>query len=305
MDASSPPDGRRRFRGYADAAGAGGADVAEQVLAQRDRLARRLAGIAHVVVIASGKGGVGKSAVTANLAARLATGGARVGAVDGDLNGPSLARMLGASAAPLRVTPDGVLPAAGAAGVRFVSMELLLSSAETPVRWRGPDGDASLWRGILETGALRELISDVTWGELDYLLVDLPPGTDRIERLLELVPTPDAVLLVTTPSEAACRAVARSASLLREAAPERAGIVINMGAYRCPCCGCESELFPGTHARTLLERCGLPLWGEIPFDPLLASRTDSGDPPAAGAADSAAARAFRALGERVRKECGR
>lgn len=279
--------------------------MAVQVLAQRDRLAERLARIRRVVVIASGKGGVGKSAVTANLSAELARTGARVGAVDGDLNGPSLARMLGASMAPLQVTPDGVLPAAGAAGVRLVSMDLLLSSADTPVRWRGPSRDASLWRGVLETGALRELISDVAWGDLDFLLVDLPPGTDRIERLLELVPTPSAVLLVTTPSAAACRVVARSASLLREAAPDRVGVVINMAAYRCPCCGFESELFAGDHARSLLESCGLPRWGEIPFDPLLASGTDSGDPPAANVADTATVRALQALAERVREECGR
>jgi ATP-binding protein involved in chromosome partitioning len=303
MDISSPPESGRRFRGYTQAAGPEGAEVLDQVLAQRGRLADRLARIGHVVVVASGKGGVGKSAVTANLAAALAAGGARVGALDGDINGPSLGRMLGAPSAPIAITADGVTPATGVAGVRLVSMELLLAAPDSPVRWRGPEGDASIWRGVLELGTVRELIADVAWGELDFLLVDLPPGTDRIERLLELIPNPAAVLLVTTPSEAACRVVARSARLLRESGVERVGLVINMSSYLCPGCGREGSLFGGDDGRILLESSGLAPWAEIPFEPALAAATDAGSPPAAGSSPSVATAAMRALAERVLQEC--
>ena len=126
-----------------------------QVVGQRERLAARLRAIRRVVLVASGKGGVGKSAVTANLAAALARSGARVGAVDGDLNGPSLGGMLHAPNTALAVTPDGVMPAVGAAGVRLVSTSLLTSAEDAPVRWRGPESDGSLWRGALETGVVR------------------------------------------------------------------------------------------------------------------------------------------------------
>lgn len=303
MDTSSPPERARLFRGYHEAAGSEGAGVLDQVLAQRDRLAARLSRIRNVVVIASGKGGVGKSALTANLASALASGGARVGALDGDLNGPSLGRMLCAGSAPLGVTADGVSPAIGAAGVRLVSMELLLSDVDTPVRWRGPEGDASLWRGALEMGTVRELIGDVAWGDLDFLLVDLPPGTDRIERLLELIPKPAAVLLVTTPSEAACRVVARSARLLRDEGLDRVGLVVNMSGYICPCCGCDASPFASASGRSLLERSGLVPWAEIPFDPTLAVATDAGAPPTAGIERSAAVQSLQSLAERISREC--
>lgn len=303
MATGSLPEGRRQFRGYGEAGGAEGAAVLDQVLAQRKRLAERLSRIRHVVAVASGKGGVGKSVVTANLAAALATTGSRVGAVDADLNGPSLARMLDAARGPLAVAAGGIRPAEGVGGVRLISMDLLLASADAPVRWRGPGADDSLWRGALETGALRELIADVAWGDLDFLLVDLPPGTDRIERLLELVPGIAHVLLVTTPSEAACRVVLRSARLLRDAGFGRVALVTNMASYRCPCCGCESPHFAADAGLSLLEAAGLPRWVDIPFDPALGARSDAGSPPSAHPGGLAAAKALRALAERLRQEC--
>ena len=200
----------RRIRTYADLGDAGGGDIVEQVNAQSERLRRRLETIRHVIAIASGKGGVGKSFITANVAAALVQRGRRVGVVDADLNGPTAAMMLGAVRAPLAVSDDGVHPAATAAGCTLMSMDLLLASADSPVRWREPAAAAFVWQSTLETGALREFIADTAWGELDYLLIDLPPGTDRIARLLALVPHPAVLLVVTTPSAAASGVVARS-----------------------------------------------------------------------------------------------
>ena len=289
MSGASP----RRIRTYAEVEKATGSELLEQVVAQRRRLEARLAGVERVVAVVSGKGGVGKSAVTANLAAALAADGRRVGALDADLNGPSLARMLGARG-PLRDASDGVGPAAGVEGVGVMSMELLQGEGDAPLRWREPAGGGWLWQSAVETGALREFLSDVSWGELDALLVDVPPGTDKIGRLLELVPRLDRVLLVTTPSEAARAAVARSARQLRDAGADVA-LVANMTAWVCADCGARTELFPGGGAERLAGETGIPLVARVPFDPRLGAATDGGRPFVLDHPDAPAATALRAL----------
>lgn len=298
----------RRIRTYREVSDPAGEAVLDQVAAQRRRLVERLSRVRHVVAVASGKGGVGKSAITANVAAVLASRGLRVGAADADLNGPSLARMLGAAGARLRVDDDGVTPAEGAAGVRVVSMDLLLAAEDAPLRWRGArgvDGAAFLWQSTFEAGALREFLADTAWGELDYLLIDVPPGTDKLARLLELLPSPPAIALVTTPSEMARAVVARSARLAREAAAAAVGLVANMSAYVCAACGRESPLYAADGARRLAEATGAPLWAEIPFDPRLALATDAGAPFALDGGDAPAARALHALADRIAEEAGR
>lgn len=288
----------RRIRTYAEVAEPAGAEVLDQVLAQRERLARRLSGVGAVVPVLSGKGGVGKSAVTANLAAVLAGRGLRVGAVDADLNGPSLARMLGVTGLRLGDGPDGVVPPAGTGGVRVVSMELLQEAEDAPLRWREPGGDTWLWQSSLETGALREFLSDVDWGELDVLLVDVPPGTDKIGRLLSLVPGVDPVLVVTTPSVMARAVVARSVRLVREAGVPRLALVENMTEHVCPDCGHRTALYPGD-ADAAAPHPDLETWARIPFDPRLAAMTDRGRPLAADEPDGPVGRAFAALADRL------
>jgi ATP-binding protein involved in chromosome partitioning len=293
----------RRFRGYNQVEEVGTNEVLGQVLDQRRRLTERLSSVKHVVPVVSGKGGVGKSAVTANVAALLAKRGHRVGAVDADLNGPSLARMLGAGREPLQVTEDGVIPAKGAAGVALVSMDLLLPTEDAPLQYRGPEHDGFLWRGALETGSLREFLADLVWGELDYLLIDVPPGTDRIERLLDLVPSPSAAVLVAIPSRAALAVVSKSARTLVEAGLERVGLVLNMSGYVCPCCGCATSLFANSGSEAVLGQGGPKLWAEVPFDPELNEATDDGRPFALGSPDRPAAKALEALVQRLEQEC--
>lgn len=290
----------RKIRGYSQVDDPAGAEVLEQVLAQRRRLTDRLAPVAHTLAVASGKGGVGKSAVTANLAAALAARGHRVGAADGDLNGPSLARMLGATRQALRELGGGaVQPAAGAAGVSVMSMDLLLAADDTAVRWREPAEGAFLWQSSLETGTLREFLADVAWGPLDYLLIDLPPGTDKLARIFQLLPRLDGVLLVTTPSEVARFVVSKSVSLTRAANVPLVGLAANMTAHVCDACGHAAPLYDADGARHLAEQAGIPLWTEIPFDPRLASSTDAGRPFVLEAPAAPAARALATLAERV------
>ena len=252
-----------RVRSYHEVADPGaGEDIIAQVEAQERRLADRMAGIGRVVAIASGKGGVGKSAVAANVAAAMAARGLRVGAADGDLHGPTLARMLGASRQPLVVGADGVEPATGAAGVRVISMDLLLESDDAPVQWREPAMAAFAWQSTLETGALRELLADVAWGPLDVLVVDLPPGSDKLTRLLALLPRLDALALVTTPSAAARFVVSKTARAAREAGVETVGLVANMTSWHCGACGAEEPLYGADGARALAAETGLPIWAE-------------------------------------------
>lgn len=291
----------RRIRTYHDVADPGAEDILAQVVEQNERLAARLAGVGRLVIVASGKGGVGKSAITANLAAALAARGRCVGAADADLNGPSLARMLGAGGQSLRVTAEGVEPAEGAAGVRVVSMDLLLSGDDAPLRWRAPDAPDFLWQSLLEGGVLRELLADVSWGELDYLLIDAPPGTDKITRLLQLLPAADTLLLVTTPSEIARFVVAKSERLAREAGAREIGLVVNMSAHVCETCGARTPLFDDVDAGRLPESGRTDTWADIPFDRRLASTTDRGEPAVLVRPDSPAAMAILALADRLEK----
>jgi ATP-binding protein involved in chromosome partitioning len=294
---NGPPERGRPIRTYHEVADPGSESVVGQVAEQGRRLRARLAGIDRVVAVGSGKGGVGKSATAANLAAALAASGRSVGALDADLDGPSLARMLGARGGLARGV-DGIEPAAGIAGVKVVSMDLL-AREDAPVRWRGPEGHGALWQSLIETGALRELLSDVAWGHLDVLVLDLPPGTEKLARLIDLVGRPDVVLLVTTPSEAARGVVARTARLLGEAGVERVGLVANMGSWTCPHCGVAEPLFGADGARRLARDAGLEVWAEVPFDPRVSADTDDGLPIVLGAPERPAARAFAALAERV------
>ncbi len=289
----------RKFRTYHDVDHSTGSQLLEQVLDQRQRLAERLSGVGAVVAVASGKGGVGKSAVTANLAALLATRGRRVGVVDADLNGPSLARMLGVPRGTLAEGERGVVPPRGAGGVPVVSMELLQEREDAPLRWRGPGGDSFIWQSTMETTALREFLGDVAWGELDLLLVDVPPGTDKIGRLLELVPALPLALVVTTPSELSRAVVARSLRLMGEAGVPGVGLVANMSGYRCPGCGESHPMFPGDGARRLALDTGVPIWGEIPFDPRISEDTDRGHPRVLEEPGGEVAAAFGVLADRV------
>lgn len=309
MDDSGRGDGgpgpsapKRKVRGYAQVSKATGSGLLEQVLEQRSRLAARLAGVGCIVGVVSGKGGVGKSAVAANLAVTLARRGASVGAVDADLNGPCLARMLGLLGSRLGDGAEGVYPATGRAGVKAISTELLLDE-HVPLRWKGPGEDSFIWQGASETATLREFLSDVVWGDLDYLLVDVPPGTDKIARFLDLIPEPDQVLLVTIPSKASVSVVSRAATLLRDAGVGSVGVVGNMTRYVPADTEVSLPLFSESRLADSAESWGLDVWAEVPFDPEFGALTDDGRSPGADHPGEVG-RAFEALAERVEQGPG-
>src|SRR5205809_4702085 len=172
----------------------------DQIAAQRRRVAARLEGVGRVVAVMSGKGGVGKSFVTAGLARALARGGeGAAGVLDADFNGPTIPALLHVPVTRCTVHDDAIVPAVSPDGVRCFSMALLLQDGR-PLRFRGPETDSHVWRETLEAATLREFLADVAWGALDRLLVDLPPGVQRFQELAELLPAPPAVLAVTIPT---------------------------------------------------------------------------------------------------------
>ena len=254
---------------YRDIVGDGGSNVAAQVAEQVQRLRARLAGVRSIVAVMSGKGGVGKSTVTTNLAAFFASQGWRVGVVDADINGPSLAKMFGVRGQRVQLDPAGVLPVAGPLGIQLISMDLFLEEDKTPVLWNGPTTETFIWRGTMEMHTLREFLSDVQWGALDLLLLDLPPGTDRLATLHDLIPDLQGTVVVTIPSDVSHLVVLKSITMAREVLQTPViGLVENMTSYLCPGCGETHPLF-GRGIDTELP-LGIPLLGSIPFDPRMA-----------------------------------
>ncbi len=285
-----------------DIATDGGSDVAGQVAVQADRLAERLSGIRHIVAVMSGKGGVGKSTVAVNLAAALARHGARIGLVDGDINGPSLGRMTGVQAAALSQRTKGtVSPPETTLGVRVMSMALFLHDETTPVAWDAPSqSGGTAWRGLREAGALRELIADTAWGALDMLLVDLPPGSDRLPTLADVTPRMDAVVVVTIPSVVALDAVGRSVRMVQEHLDVSSlGLVENMASHTCPHCGQADPLYSPGRTDRLAKALDVPVLARIPFDPALGVAADEGRSYLCDHPARPAARAFTELADRL------
>lgn len=251
-------------RSYFDLSQADRSGLGEQIAQQRRRVTDRLGAVRSVVLVMSGKGGVGKSYVTAGLARALAGGsGQAVGVLDADLRSPTVARLLGASG-PLSVTDDGVAPALGANGVKVMSTEFLLHEGQ-PLAWRGPSEERFVWRGSLEVGTLREFLSDVRWGALDLLLIDLPPGADGAVELGALIPNLTGALVVTIPTDESRRSVSRTMRAAADAGIRLLGVVENMSGYRCAGCEETQPLFSGDAGARLAEEFCVPLLGAVPF----------------------------------------
>ena len=254
------------------------AKVVQQITHQTRQVQERMSGIKHKIVVMSGKGGVGKSMTTVNLALALARQGHKVGIIDVDLNGPCVPRMMGILGKGLEVTPDGARPPEGPYGIKVASMDFLLNDA-APVRWKGPMDLSPVWLGLMEMNVIREFLADILWGDLDYLLADLPPGAaaDKPPVIAGFLPDLAGAVVVTTPSEVASNVVQKSIGYATELGITVLGVVENMSQYRCPSCGAENELFEG-NTEGMCEALNLPLLGRIPFDRNFAKTFDKGTP---------------------------
>ncbi len=245
---------------------------------------RPLPDVANVIAVASGKGGVGKSTVAANLALALAAQGARVGLLDADIYGPSQPRMMGV-AGERPTTRDGrTLEPPRGHGIPVMSIGFLVD-ADQPMVWRGP----------MVTQALAQMLADTHWGALDYLVVDMPPGTGDIQlTLTQRVPVSGAVI-VTTPQEIALLDARKGLQMFRKVGVPVLGIVENMGLHRCPACGHESHIFDSGGGAAIAARYETRLLGQLPLDARIREQADSGAPTVVSDPDSDSARTYHAI----------
>ena len=248
-------------------------------------LRRNLAGVKRAAVVLSGKGGVGKSTVAANLAAAFARAGAKTGLLDVDVHGPSVVEMFGLRDAALEATEDGTIFPVESHGVKVMSVGLAVRDPDAAVVWRGP----------MKIGVIRQFLEHVAWGELDWLVVDAPPGTGD-EPLTVCQSLPETVargaVVVTTPQKVAAADVSRSLAFCDQLAFPVAGIVENMSGFVCPHCGKRSDVFSSGAADALAAKYDAPVLGRIPLDPRVCASGDAGEPFAASTADSPVAAAF-------------
>jgi ATP-binding protein involved in chromosome partitioning len=254
--------------------------VMQQVLDQFKAVSSRMSRVRHKVAVMSGKGGVGKSSATVNLALCLARLGKKVGILDVDISGPCIPKMMGIRGSKLTITPEGVQPVIGLGGVKIASMDLLVEQETSPVLWKGLWEDSAAWRGTVEMSVIRELIADVAWGDLDILLIDMPPASsDKPPVIAQLIPDLAGAIIVTIPSEISQFIVRKSVMFLnKELKIPMLGLIENMSGAVCPHCGEGIELFEnpsgsGDPASIL----GLPLLGRIPFDKRISTAADRGE----------------------------
>ncbi|MEA4862539.1 MAG: P-loop NTPase [Victivallaceae bacterium] len=248
------------------------------------RLKLGMSKIKNKLVVMSGKGGVGKSTVAVNLAAALALEGKNVGLLDVDIHGPSVPKMLHLENQRPSSENELLLPVA-VGNLKVMSIGFLLHN---------PD-DAVIWRGPAKIGLIKQLLSDVVWGDLDYLVIDCPPGTgDEPLSICQMIPDGQAVL-VTTPQQVAASDVAKSLNFCNQLGYKVLGIVENMAGFVCPKCGEVTEIFSAGAGEELAARFNVKLLGRVPIDPAVCRGGDAGTPFVHSFADSAAAKAFAAI----------
>jgi len=245
-----------------------------------------ISGVKHIIAVSSGKGGVGKSTVSANLACALALTGAKVGLLDADLYGPNIPMMMGSTAGPEQ--KDGKIVPVESHGVKLISMAFLVPE-DAPLVWRGP----------MVHQYLQAFFRDVLWGELDYLLIDMPPGTGDVQlSLSQMVPLAGAVT-VTTPQEVALYDVRKGMAMFQKVNVPLLGIVENMSHFVCGHCGERTEIFSYGGGERAAEKLGIPFLGRIPIDPAIRDGGDTGHPIVTANPASPQAAAFREIAQKI------
>jgi Mrp family chromosome partitioning ATPase len=260
------------------------------------KLIKNLMRIKHKIMVTSGKGGVGKSTVAVNIAMALSMRGYEVGLMDADIHGPNIPKMLHIEDAILTGDEEGLMPILVPPHLRVMSMAFLIKDADNPVIWRGP----------MKIGAIRQFIADVRWGDLDYLVVDLPPGTgDEPLTVAQLMPDADGAVVVTTPQDVALLNSRKSVGFAKQLKLPVIGIVENMSGLICPHCGKEIDLFKKGGGEKAAKELRVPFLGRIPLDPKVVASSDDGMPIVLADTDSPAAKAFDGLVDNIVRQVER
>ena len=256
---------------------------------EQAKLKERMGKIKHKVAVISGKGGVGKSTVTVNLAAAFAQKGYRVGILDADIHGPSVPRLLGLDGQRVKYGPPGTFPVEGPLGLKVMSIDFFL-----------PEEAPTIWRGPLKMRAIRQFLVDIVWGELDFLLIDLPPGTgDEPLSVAQLLPDIDGVVIVTMPTGLSSSVVKKAISFAERLNMPVIGVIENMSGFICPHCGWKTEIFESGGGRKMAQEMGVAFLGSIPIDPKIGVDSDKGEPFIIAQKNSAAAKAFMEIVDKV------
>ena len=244
--------------------------------------------IGKVFGVVSGKGGVGKSMVTSQLAVTLHRRGYKVGVMDADITGPSIPRMFGIHDKALG---DGehIFPAETEKGIEVMSINLMLENDDAPVIWRGP----------VIAGAVKQFWEDVAWGELDVMVIDMPPGTGDIQLTLSQSSPLTGAVVVTTPQDIALIDAKKGLKMFEKVNVPLLGIIENMSVFICPCCGEVTHIFGEGGAKRMSEQYGVPMLGELPLSPAIRESADSGRPTVAAEPESAAAKMYRAIAMKI------
>lgn len=252
-------------------------------LLDRMAIAKRMDLVRHKILVVSGKGGVGKSTVAVNLAASLARAGKRVGLLDVDIHGPSVPRLLGLEGRPLTDDGESLLPVYYDNNLKVMSIAFLIERPE----------DAVVWRGPMKFSVIRQFLRDVNWGELDFLIIDSPPGTgDEPLAVTQLLQNPDGAVMVTTPQTLAVADVRRCITFCQRLNLPILGVVENMSGLVCPDCGNVIDVFKSGGGKAMAEEMGVPFLGAVPIDPQVAQASDAGTPFTQFFADTPTAKAF-------------
>ncbi len=265
------------------------APPAQQVMAPPMFSKRRVPGVKHLMAVGSGKGGVGKSTVSANLALALSKLGYRVGLLDADIYGPSIPTIMGVKGERVHVDENNRIIPVEKYGIKLLSIGFLLPSEDTPVIWRGP----------MLMKALTQFLFDVSWGELDYLILDLPPGTGDVQLTLAQNVHMSGAVVVTTPQDVALADVKKAVAMFREVQIPVLGVIENMAYFVCPESGKKYYIFGKGRVAEFATAYGLKILGSIPIDPELAETSDLGVPVVESHPDSDTARAFISIAKLI------
>ena len=243
-------------------------------------------GIKHKIMVMSGKGGVGKSSIAANIAVGLSMKGKKVGLMDIDIHGPSIPKMVGLEGAPLKQSEEGLMPVEYSANLTVMSIGFLIRDKK----------DAVIWRAPLKHSLIRQFLTDVRWGDLDYLIIDCPPGTgDELISIAQLLEDADGAIIVTTPQDVAVNDVRKSITFCRHVNLPVIGVIENLSGFVCPDCGTVVDIFKTGGGEKMASEMEVPFLGRIPIEPKIVEHSDNGKPFIQYVSQSPAVSAFEAV----------